>query len=379
MNNGLLISPYHAESHKLWVQEMISMCPEINWRVASMAPRFFDWRIRGNALALLYEQAYAPLFSNLDILVATSMTDLAALKGLCSEIRDVPCVVYFHENQFAYPPNQANPTNRMLEAKLVTLYSALAADLVLFNSRFNLQTFIAGARAMLNEFPDHAPLQCIDEIEQKSKVIPVPVTISGVMQASPKGEESARKGALKIAWNHRWEYDKGPERLIAVIERVIQRGLQCEFSIFGQRFRRIPEAFENLQERYAKAIRHVGYVEDKQKYFSMLKNHHVVFSTALHDFQGLSILEGVRLGCLPLVPDRLAYQEYFPHTYRYASYPTDKDAEANAAISCLAALSDNLLNGKLPKPPKLDELAPTALAPEYRATLNSLLADGKGA
>ena len=36
-----------------------------------------------------------------------------------------------------------------------------------------------------------------------------------------------------------------------------------------------------------------------------------VVSTSLHDFQGLSILEAVSRGCLPLLPKRVVYPEYF--------------------------------------------------------------------
>ena len=255
---------------------------------------FFDWRIRGNALALKFEPQFRGVFVGLDLIVATSMTDLAALKGLCPEIHNVPCVVYFHENQFAYPSNKTQPRNRALEAKLVTLYGALAADLVLFNSNFNYQSFIQGARAMLKEFPDHAPLACIEQIEQKSKVLPVPVASSFHPFAGKTAKNNASRiaGPLRVAWNHRWEYDKGPERLIACIELVAERGLNCQFSIFGQRFRQVPASFSGLVERFPTLIEHCGYVEDRQKYYAMLKNHHVVFSTSLHDFQGLSVLEG---------------------------------------------------------------------------------------
>lgn len=381
MAKALLISPYHAESHKIWAESVISMCPEFDWQLASLPPRFFDWRIRGNALALLYEPEYASLFTELELIVATSMTDLATLKGLCGNIRHVPSAIYFHENQFAYPSNNVNPRDRMLEAKLVTLYGGLAADLVLFNSRFNLETFLEGARSMLRDFPDHAPLGCVDAIERKSKVLPVPVPLPSdlIASLSDQANPTACSGPLKIAWNHRWEYDKAPDRLAAVIALVAERGINCEFSIFGQRFRQIPDEFIDLRDRYGSVIRHIGYVEDRRTYYEMLREHHVVFSTALHDFQGLSVLEAVRLGCLPLVPDRLAYQEYLPQCCRYPSHEMDKDAEANAAACRLQSLSTKLSDGKLPKPPVLDDLGCKALAPQYRSEFYSLLAGGKGA
>ena len=375
---ALLISPYHAESHKIWAQEVMAMCPQFSWQLASLPPRFFDWRIRGNALALKFEPQFRGMFVGLDLIVATSMTDLAALKGLCPEIHNVPCAVYFHENQFAYPINKTHPRSRALEAKLVTLYGALAADLVLFNSSFNYQTFIKGARAMLKEFPDHAPLSCIEQIEQKSKVLPVPVasSFSPVTDKTAGITSSRLRGPLKIAWNHRWEYDKGPERLTALIELVSARGLNCQFSIFGQRFRQVPASFSDLVERFPTVIEHCGYVEERQKYYAMLKNHHVVLSTALHDFQGLSVLEAVRLGCLPLVPDRLAYREYLPESCRYPSHLSDINVEANAALSCLEALNGKLEEGDFPQVPDISSLSRAALEPQYRDVFDALLVNG---
>ncbi|MCF6237402.1 MAG: DUF3524 domain-containing protein, partial [Candidatus Marinimicrobia bacterium] len=47
----------------------------------------------------------------------------------------------------------------------------------------------------------------------------------------------------------------------------------------------------------------------------------VVVSTARHEFFGISVLEAVRAGCRPLVPDRLSYRELYPREYRYGREP----------------------------------------------------------
>ncbi|MDP5208731.1 DUF3524 domain-containing protein [Microbulbifer sp. 2205BS26-8] len=63
---------------------------------------YFSWRIRGNSLTWARGGAARTLRQDWDLIIATSMADLSALRGLVPEIAGVPVVVYFHENQFAY-------------------------------------------------------------------------------------------------------------------------------------------------------------------------------------------------------------------------------------------------------------------------------------
>jgi hypothetical protein len=51
------------------------------------------------------------------------MVDLATLRGLIPDLAQIPSVLYFHENQFAYPAGQQRKEN--VEPVLVPLYSAL--------------------------------------------------------------------------------------------------------------------------------------------------------------------------------------------------------------------------------------------------------------
>ena len=94
-----LLSAYQAASHAAWVAWLRGCMPRVNWRVCELTGRHFRWRIRGNPLSWMGRlPADTP-----DRILATSMVDLATLRGLNPRIAHVPACYYFHENQFAYP------------------------------------------------------------------------------------------------------------------------------------------------------------------------------------------------------------------------------------------------------------------------------------
>jgi hypothetical protein len=109
--------------------------------------------VRGNSLSwTLGEQER--IRQPYDAVVATSMTDLSALRGMVPSLAAVPAMVYFQENQFAYPDRRAQQRN---EPVVVSLYAALSAARVVFNYDYKRQTFLQGVDALLRRLPDHVP------------------------------------------------------------------------------------------------------------------------------------------------------------------------------------------------------------------------------
>src|SRR5690606_3402705 len=130
-----------------------------------------------------------------------------------------------------------------------------------------------------------------------------------------------KTATIYVVWNHRWEYDKGPTRLFAMLGRLFQNRSSSDcsiiFHIVGQQFRQTPAVFDEIKQLLFdnNALGNWGYIDGAEEYQQLLRESHVVISTALHDFQGLSILEAVAAGCIPLVPNRQAYPEWFNEDY----------------------------------------------------------------
>lgn len=356
----LILSPYPAYSHKLWVRQLIRGLPEVDWRVLELPARHFAWRLRANPLqwhlAQTLREEPVP-----DLLLATSMTDLATFKGVAERrLRDVPSIVYFHENQFAYPLTPGVPAS--VEPRMVQLYSLLAADRVVFNSRYNRDTFAAGAARFLARMPDGLPAGRIEAIAASAEVIPVPVRDVFFDQEAVEPPAPPR-----LIWHHRWEYDKGPERLLTAVLYLVERGLDFRLELAGQRFRETPAPLRELKQRFPGQVADHGYL-DETDYPRFLAAGGHALSTAVHDFQGLAMLEAAAAGCVPAVPDRLAYPEWFDARYRYPSHD-DPAADGRTLGRHLRAIFDS---GGAPAP-EVAGLRLEALAGRYRTLFKSVV------
>jgi glycosyltransferase involved in cell wall biosynthesis len=376
----LLLSAYDAMSHRMWRGRLLEMFPGHTWTQLVLPPRHFNWRIRGNSLQWALNEKDL-LNQGYDLLIATSMVDLASLRGLIPRIAQLPTLLYFHENQFVYPLGSKQRSNNV-EPQLVPLYSALCADAIVFNSNYNRSTFLQGTRELLKKLPDQLPPELLERIE-KSEVLPVPLEeflfepVTSAMLVRPKQ-------ILDVVWNHRWEYDKGPKLLLCLAQAILTQRLPIRLHVVGQQFRSSPVEFEKiatLLEQHAAGLEidqgSFGFVEKRERYIYLLTRCEVVLSTALHDFQGLAIQEACTLGCTPLVPDALVYPEYidskFLYTFNKGINESNED-EANCAeiLKQLEIWQTMLANNIALPRVTLDDFSQKALRPKYAELLERL-------
>jgi glycosyltransferase involved in cell wall biosynthesis len=164
-------------------------------------------------------------------------------------------------------------------------------------------------------------------------------------------------------WPHRWEHDKDPETFFRVMAALAEDGLDFEVAVAGQSFRETANEFEVAGAALGGRLVHLGEPDSREDYARLLASSDVAVSTATNEFFGLAMVEAAYTGCLPLVPDRLAYPEIYPAGMRYGS-PEE-----------LAARMRQLIEER-PAPGQGRALAErytvAALAPEYRAAFERL-------
>lgn len=339
----LLISAYEASSHKAWAHTLMKGLSQHDWAYLSLPARHFAWRIRGNAMSFAFDPKFKPILEKpYDLVIATSMTDCVGLKAFCPDLQNLPWILYFHENQFAYPASDKQ--QGLIEMQMVTLYSALAADGCVFNSQFNKASFFAGARALLKKLPDYVSPDWLNHTEDKAQVLPVPLDIAHCANLK---EATGRSDRVRLVWSARWEFDKGPDRLLAILEELERRQIDYDIAILGEQFRSIPKEFDLIQAKFAHRIRQFGYAPSRADYLDFLASSDIVLSTALHEFQGLAVLEAVALGCVPVLPDRQVYPELFGKQYLYESHLEDVKHEAKHAVSLIEQLTNQAVKAPL--------------------------------
>jgi len=317
----LILSAYDAVSHRQLNNGLIKNI-NADFTLLSLPPRFFAWRTKGNSLSFAFENR-EELTKGYDLIFATSLTDVTALRGFVPELSSVPLIVYFHENQFDYPENRSEYGT--VETKITSIYNALAADKVVFNTEYNKRSFLKGAAALLRKMPDHVPSGLMEMIEAKSCVISVPV------YPVKKGVNMEEKPV--ILWNHRWEYDKAPERFLAVLRVLKRRDADFRLNLAGQTFRNTPDSYGAILKEFKDYIDYEGYAPTRGDYEKIVSCSNIIISTSLHDFQGLSVIEAADSGCIPILPARVSYTEIFDKKYLYkCSDNIEEEAESCAEL-----------------------------------------------
>ncbi|XP_046701838.1 glycosyltransferase-like domain-containing protein 1 isoform X2 [Silurus meridionalis] len=355
----LLVEAFYGGSHKQLMDLLVEAVDDCV--LYTLPAKKWHWRARTAALhfmqAIQSSQAYR-------ILLTSSVLNLAELVALRPDLGSLKKILYFHENQLIYPVRKNQ--ERDFQYGYNQILSCLVADLVLFNSAFNMESFLSSISSFMKTMPDHRPKGLEQLIRPKCRVLYFPIRFPDVTRFLPEhkrrlrqtqspcnfssktspeiaaassgepqsGEEQrlecdaeepehrpdlGNEGPLHIVWPHRWEHDKDPELFFQTLFKLTERELRFEVSVLGETFTHVPGIFAEAKERLARHIRHWGFMPSKEDYLRTLCQADVVVSTAKHEFFGVAMLEAVHCGCYPLCPKALVYPEIFPGSYLYST------------------------------------------------------------
>ncbi len=251
-----------------------------------------------------------------DLIIASDMLDLTTFLALIRhKSPKIPAGLYFHENQITYPwsPEDADPAlQRDRHYGFINYISALAADHLLFNSQFHLNSFFEALPGFLKVFPDYRGLENVDVLKKKSSVLPLGLDLSS-LNIPNKLEKTDTPVVL---WNHRWEYDKNPELFFHTLRSLKEEGLLFKLIVTGKSYQKVPFIFSEAQKWFDQEIIHFGYAESFEAYAALLWQADILPVTSIQDFFGASVVEAIHCNCYPILPNRLAYPEHIPEAYQ---------------------------------------------------------------
>ncbi|MBW2448880.1 MAG: DUF3524 domain-containing protein [Deltaproteobacteria bacterium] len=302
----LFLEPFYGGSHKDFAQGLVSNS-KYKIDLVTLPARFWKWRMRG---AALYFFKKIPSLKNYDGLITTDLMSLSDFKALCGPFCP-PSMVYFHENQLTYP--LAPGESRDFQFGFTDITTSLAADLIVFNSQTHFDAFFSKLPVFLNMMPEYQPKWVVDEIRNKADVL-YPGCHFPFMEKMPNALPQADLPPL-IIWNHRWEFDKNPAGFFNALDKVLERGLHFRLALLGENFQVVPKEFIGAKERFKNQIVWYGYEASREKYRKWLMQGTIVVSTATQENFGISVVEAIRYGCIPLLPHRLSYPEIIPQVF----------------------------------------------------------------
>ncbi|MBU0684175.1 MAG: DUF3524 domain-containing protein [Candidatus Omnitrophota bacterium] len=327
--NILLLEPYYAGSHKAWADGLKKYSPH-NIKILSMPGSFWKWRMNGGAITLAAQFNKMNLIP--DLILATDMLNLSSFLALTREKTvNVPTAIYFHENQLTYP---WSPIDRDVKNKrdyhfsFINYISAYTANKVFFNSAYHKDIFLKDLKRFLKTFPDNQELKTVDIIRAKSEVLHIGVDLNKMSRTKSKPVKNKKP---LILWNHRWEHDKNPEDFVNALISLKTKNIDFNVAFLGECFNTIPEIFLKARKHLKENIVHFGYVENTAAYIDWLWKADILPVTSHHDFFGISIVQAIYSGCVPLLPKRLSYPELVP----IGKYPDNYYSDQKDFISKL--------------------------------------------
>jgi len=362
----LFLESFYSGSHKAFA-DGLNCNSKHKIELLTMPARFWKWRMKG---AALYFVNQIKNIEEYDLIFATDLINIADLKTMIGR-KCPPIILYFHENQLAYPLNK----NEKLDYHygLTDITNCLGADRVVFNSHTHMNTFLTELPLFLGHLPDFVPNWSIDKIRDKSIVIYPGIEDAVIIEKADKLEKQENDIPL-IIWNHRWEFDKNPEAFFKVLFKLKNENIQFNLALMGEQYKKQPPIFKEAEIILKENIIHSGYIENYDDYINMLKKGNIVISSANQENYGIAVIEAILSGCRPILPKRLSYPEIIPLEFHSDCLYTDKN---DLEKKLKSALKEKKLFKQKRLIDRMSGLCWDTIIKEYDSLFNNLIIERK--
>lgn len=344
MKIHLIVSDF--SSHRTWAAGYQRATAEHDVQLTTVSADRWKWRMLTGAIDEVEPHVTSLMAADV-ILVDGGMLDARPLIQLLSKhnvrnndattttSRRPTILLYMHENQLTTPFTQQDRDvvhQTHWHYGMIHFMSILAVDGVVFNSTTHQQAF---CEALLRLIKEQCPVdsrswyleRAQEAINNKFTKLYYGLDLDRLLLQTPTlpfNENHHQETLPVILWNARLEADKDPETFVEILQAT--RPNKFRLIVLGSDPTKEQSWYQRLQAEFGDELWHIGWCNDRTDYATWLHRADIVLSTAKHETFGISIVESVYCGALPLLPQRLSYPELFctttfaPHFYQSTSH-----------------------------------------------------------
>lgn len=302
----ILYADSHYEgAHRDWIDGYIRRSQH-QFTLLTMPGGDWRWRIQGGAIHLANQ--FLSLRKSLppvDGVLLNGMVSVPVFLA-CTRpyLESLPVALYIQENQLHYPQEGYNWS----DGAIVQVTSAYAADWVLFNGPYLQADFLQSLQTFLDQRSDYTD-DILERIIAQSHVL-----LRGIDLRSRLGEPVLTpplpQPPVTFLWNHRWAYEKGIDDFAAALRQLHAENVPFQVILAGHPWNN-RELVESLRQELGERVILSGLLEG-EPYVEALRKADVMVACSKNEPLGVSMLEAIYMGCLPLLPARGSFPTLLP-------------------------------------------------------------------
>ncbi len=302
----ILYADSHYEgAHRDWIDSYAARTQH-QITLLTMPGGDWRWRIQGGAVHLanqyLTQRTQLP---PVDLLLLNGMVSAPVFLA-CTRpyLQDVPLALYIQENQLNYPQEEYIWTN----GAVVQVMSAYAADAIFFNGDYLRQDFLVSLQKFLAERGDY-PEDIYEQVAAHSEVLLRGINLNERL-GNPVLDPPIPEKPITFLWNHRWAYEKGIDDFAAALRQLHQENTPFHVILAGNVLDRTTLRDSLCAELGERVVMH-GLMTGAT-YTEALRKADVMVACSKNEPLGVSMLEAIYMGCLPLMPARGSFPTMLP-------------------------------------------------------------------